>query len=102
MRAHALVGLALCSGCGSSTPLPPHTYSSDPLYAGSNRVQVDVAEDITRDECIALISQYSTMAGDDGQVSVHKPSVALAGQSAPWCLDNMDGEGARFNDELFE
>lgn len=102
MRVIPLIGLLVCAGCGSSTPLPDHTYTSDPLSAGSNRVQVVVTSDINRAECQDLISQYSSMAGGEGQVSVHKPSASLGGRSAPWCVDNKDGTKVRFNDALFQ
>ena len=101
MRIFVLAGFMAVAACGPFTPLPPHTFTSDPLYAGSNRVQVDVSSDISAEECEALLENYSSMAGSEGQVSVHKPSAKLEGTSAPWCVDNRDGEGVRWNDTLF-
>lgn len=91
----------LAGGCDSADQLPAHSVSEEPLTQGSARLQVDAPAEITREECEALVRHYRDRAGTDGQVSVHKPSEALAGQPAPWCVDNLDGAGVRFNDGLF-
>lgn len=103
----ALAAFALTSACGDSSVSPPaelptHTSETSSLAPRTGkRVALTVTNDISRDECRALINAYRREGAPDGQVVVHKPSAALGGQSLPWCVENYDGEGIRFNDELF-
>jgi len=94
MRAISLILAAALAACGSGTP--DHTIEETPLVEGK-RIQIDVAKDITREECIALILENREKANPNGQVSVHKFNKAL-GRLSPWCVDNLDGEGVKFND----
>ena len=91
------------NGCGGPD-LPPHTVAADTSLAPKNgrRIQLNSnTEQLTRDECAALINGYRRRAGPDGQVSVHKPSRLLQGNMAPWCVENFDGRGIVFNDNMF-
>lgn len=101
MRSLVCIAAMVLISCEGSSPLPDHQMSADPLGAGRNRVQVNASGEITRSECEALIKEYSTQAGSDGQVSVYKPSTKLSGKPAPWCVENFDGAGIRFNDNFF-
>lgn len=105
--ASALVIFALTSACSDKSAEPPadlpiHTSETSSLEPRTGkRVTLTVTNDISRDGCRALIEAYRREGAPDGQVGVHKPSAALGGQSLPWCVENYDGEGIRFNDELF-
>jgi hypothetical protein len=50
---------------------------------------------------VALVTGYQKKASPEGQVSVHKPSKVLKGTMAPWCVENFDGRGVVFNDNMF-
>ncbi len=95
--------LALCA-CGSGgPPLPQHSVSTDSLEPrAGERVQIDVTKDISKEQCEALLDRYREKAEPGGQVSVRKPSDKLGGQSLPWCVDNLEGEGVTYNDMFFE
>ncbi|MHB1020703.1 MAG: hypothetical protein ACYC1R_10955 [Coriobacteriia bacterium] len=84
--------------------LPEHVVVSDTdISVGSlrrRRIEIHVEDsDLTKPECRALIEAYAPRAGDQGQVSVHKPD--WTGTLQPWGVDNMDGKGVVFNDDLF-
>gem|GEM_PF-6153312 len=89
------------SNCSSVPPLPDHSVDRQPLYDNNARVTVRVRTDISRDECEALIDEYRTIAGPTGQVAVRKPSAKLEGQVLPWCVENQDEPGVRYNTDLF-
>lgn len=84
--------------------LPSHVIADDspvPPRKG-HRVQINSQDtDLTKEECRALINAYRHRAAPDGQVSVRKPSQAFNGQLTPWCIENFDGQGIRFNDNMF-
>lgn len=94
MRASALILLAALAACGDG--LPEHTVEMSRLVEGQ-RVQVEAAGDITRDECISLIEKYRADAEPNGQVGVHKFNETL-GRVSPWCVENFDGRGIQFNE----
>lgn len=99
------VGLVVISGCGGgSQNLPPHVVADDSSLAPKDgrRVRLDSSNaDLTKEECVALIDGYRKKAGLEGQVSVHKPSKVLNGSMTPWCVENFDGRGVVFNDNMF-
>lgn len=101
----SLVGSTLLvlvlSGCSSGPPLPEHTVDREALYENNAQVFVQVTTDISQTECEALIDEYRSIAGPNGQVAVRKPSPELKGQVVPWCVDNQDGAGVFLNDALF-
>ena len=92
------------TACGTTNAdLPEHDVDISALGAkDGQRVQVNVNSDISKEQCITLIDAYKSKAAPDGQVSVHKPSQMLEGQVAPYCVENFDGAGVRFNDTLFK
>jgi hypothetical protein len=90
---------------GVDPGLPPHTIDSDTslfpkngrvIHLNSNNPQ------LTRNDCIKLINAYRKKAGPEGQVGVSKPSRALEGRMAPWCVENFDGKGIVFQDYFFD
>ena len=98
LSAGASLCVFLASGCGQR--LPDHKVETNPLAMHSGmRVQITVNQEITKDQCIALIERYRSRGSPDGQVSVRKPSVKLDGAPSPWCVDNFDGRGVFFNDD---
>ena len=91
------------SGCGGPD-LSPHTVAADTSLAPKDAPRIQLNSNNaqhTKDECTTLINGYRRKAGPDGQVSVHKPSRVLQGNMAPWCVDNFDGKGIVFNDNMF-
>lgn len=85
--------------------LPEHTVevsSLEPRKGG--RVQVRVKAFISDEDCSALIEAYRDRGAPDGQVGVNMPSniEALNGAIVPRCLENFDGKGIVFNQELFD
>lgn len=114
-----LAFLALVSACGVSpdTPdkvgatatetsdlvdLPEHSVDITPLEPRRGaRVEIKVSSDISREQCEHLIKRYRQSGAPDGQVSVHKPSEILEGAVVPWCVENFDGAGIRWNDNMF-
>lgn len=94
MRAWVVGVALLLAACGSD--LPDHTVEASELVEGQ-RIQIDVASDITREECIALILENREKAKPNGQVSVHKFNKAF-GRLAPWCVENFDGNNVQFNE----
>ena len=103
-----LVLVSLCAAVTACSPnmpeLPAHVVAADsPLPPREGRrVQIDSSDaDLTREECSALIEAYRDRAAPDGQISVHKPSQILDGKLTPWCVENFDGKGVRFNDNMF-
>lgn len=94
---------AVRSNSVDNANLPPHKITTTGLAPKTGkRVEIDVSTDIDRDQCTALIDAYRGKASPDGQVSVHRPSVILKGELAPWCVDNLDGTGIQFKDVFFE
>lgn len=79
--------------------LPAHVVSkNDPIPPKAGRViHLTVSDQgLTRDECSRIIDAYRRDASPDGQVAVHKPP-APSGAAQPWCVENFDGAGVRFN-----
>lgn len=97
MRALVLALTTALAACG--TDLPEHDVKESELVDGQ-RIQIDVAADISREECVALIVQNQEKAKPNGQVSVHKFNKAF-GRPAPWCVENFDGRGVTFNEYGF-
>ncbi len=98
-----LLFVLLFAGCGRPD-LPAHRVADDSSLAPKKgrRIHLQVDNpDISKDECIALINAYKKKAGPDGQVAVQKPSKVLGGAMAPWCVENFDGRGIFFNDNMF-
>lgn len=98
------VALIISVSACSSPDLPPHTVAEDSSLAPKDgrRIQLNSDDpDLSKEECIALINGYRRKAGKEGQVSVHKPSKILKGNMAPWCVENFDGRGIVFNDNMF-
>lgn len=93
----AFVLLTACGEGGSSLPAHTVTESALPTRSGL-RVQVNVADDITEEQCFALIDAYRSKGEPDGQVSVHQPFVIFSGDMAPACHENFDGKGPQLND----
>lgn len=78
----------------------PHRLHIEP-YDGGKQIQVIVGFIITRAECRHLIAAYRERA-KGGQVSVHRPIDSKSRGRGPWCVDNLDGRGVTFNDDLFD
>lgn len=97
MRHLVLSLTAALAACGPD--LPEHALKESALVDGQ-RIQIDVATDISRDECVALIVENQDKAKPNGQVSVHKFNKAF-GRLAPWCVENFDGQGVTFNEYGF-
>ena len=70
--------------------LPPHTVSDTRLPDG-RRVQVDVEQPISEDECFRLLAAHRASARPNGQVTVHG-AILIAGArtTQPLCTDNLD------------
>lgn len=104
MRTHLSIlttGLiVLLAACSKPTPLAAHNFTTEPLGADSHRVEIVTLDTITRAECIALADNYRKRAGAAGQVSVRVPIASLDGETAPWCVDNLDGKGVTFNSHI--
>jgi len=84
--------------------LPKHTIIENTSLAPKDgrRIIIRVYDaNLTKDQCRDLINKYRINAGSEGQVTVNKPSAKLMGEILPWCVDNMDGKGIFFNDDLF-
>ena len=84
--------------------LPPHKIADNTSLApmDGRRIHVHVDDpNLSKEECKSLINEYRKRAGREGQVAVHKPSAMLKDTMNPWCVDNMDGKGVFFNDNLF-
>jgi len=96
-----VMALLLISACSSGPPLPDHTVDRQPLYDNNARVTVKVRSDISPVECEALIDEYRSIAGPTGQVAVRKPSPKLEGRLLPWCVENQDEPGVRYQTDLF-
>lgn len=92
MRFPVLLMAGLLAGCGHD--VPDHTIKETTLIEGQ-RIQIDVSEDISREECIALILKNREKAEPNGAISVHKYNKAL-GRLSPWCYDSFDGRGVTF------
>jgi hypothetical protein len=90
------LGFSLLACGGEFSELPEHTYRATEIVDGT-RVEVLVIAEITKDQCIALIKSYRAYAGPNGHVSVHKFNQGF-GRTSPWCFENFDGKGVRFND----
>jgi len=82
--------------------LPAHRLREQDVF-DSKRVQLDAKNDISRDECRALAAHYLDAAGANGKVVVQKPNPKSPwnGKRAPYCANNLDGQGTFFNDEYF-
>lgn len=91
-------------GCGGPA-VPEHTgstYQSLRPVKDGRRIVLDAnSPSITRLECERLVAHYRKAAAPEGQVVVRKPSQLLQGQMTPWCVENFDGRGVVFNDQLF-
>ena len=97
-----LVALLLAAGFaapGMARELP-HRLHVEP-YDGGKQIQVIVGFIITRAESRQLIAIYRERA-KGGQVSVHRPITSKTHGRGPWCVDNLDGRGVTFNDDLFD
>ena len=83
--------------------LPAHRLREQDVF-DSKRVQLDAKDDISRDECRALAAHYLDAAGANGKVVVQKPNPQSPwnGKRAPYCANNLDGQGTFFNDEYFD
>ena len=104
-------GYEPCSRCSppsthgkkaSTVSLPPHTMASDTPLGPQNRRRIEIHvndANLSKEDCRTLIGAYRNQAGSRGQVSVRKPD--KHGRLQPWGVDNMDGEGVFFNDNLF-
>lgn len=82
--------------------MPAHTVVSDTSLAPKDGRRVEVHStnpELTKPECSMLINHYRSTAGAEGQVSAHKPSPQS--NMTPWCVENLDGKGVLFNDNLF-
>ncbi len=106
MRSFLLIfAILVLTGCDGKPvqPLPKHQVETSTLAPKEGlRVQVNVPDEaITDTQCKALVEEYASQAEPDGQVSVHMPSVVFEGQVLPFCVDNFDGEGIKFNRNLF-
>jgi hypothetical protein len=65
--------------------------------AGS-RVQINVTDvNLTKEGCTTLLIAHSRKAGSGGQVVVYKPDPDWDNEMGPWCVNNMDGAGPKFN-----
>jgi hypothetical protein len=89
----------------SSEKLPPHTVTSTNNNPSQNgdRVQVNTTNpQLSHEDCVKLANRYRPNRGTFyvGQVSVHKPD--RRGELRPFCVDNLDGNGVIFNDDLFK
>lgn len=83
--------------------LPAHRLREQDVF-DSKRIQLDAQDDISRDECRAIAAHYLDAAGVNGKVVVQKPNPKSPwnGKRAPYCADNLDGQGTFFNDEYFD
>ena len=86
----------------AAKPLPEHGILSRSNLAPRDgyRVQIKTSNaELTKAECRQLINHYRSQAGNEGQVSVHKPDTRFPNDPSlsPWCVDNIDGRGIRFN-----
>ena len=105
----AFAMICVCSlgmtGCGSgASDLPPHVVADNSSLAPKDgrRIQLNSnSPELTKEQRTALIDGYRRKAGLEGQGSVHKPSKMLKGTMAPWCVENFDGHGIVFNDNMF-
>lgn len=89
-------------GCAPEQELPEHSVEMSSLAPKSgSRVQVSVRSEISEADCSNLIERYRSDGSPDGQVSVHMPSALLNGTMAPWCVENFDGSGIKFNRTMF-
>ncbi len=80
--------------------LPEHTVADESRLSGGVRIQINSDnENLTKEQCIVLINAYRSKGLPNGQVSVRKPSTVkeLKSTIVPYCLDNFDGEGIKFN-----
>jgi len=95
-----LFSVVLLAGCGAD--LPPHTMDKIADVHDGKRITLRSSNaDLTREECVALIEEYRGLAGNNGQVGVRKPSRVLNGAITPWCVENFDGVGVVFYDNMF-
>lgn len=95
------LALVACRG----PELPPHTIADDSPLAPKNGRRIEVHSSnpgLSKEECVALIEAYRSRAAPRGQVSVCKPSSQLESAMTPWCVENFDGRGITFNDEMFQ
>lgn len=112
----ACVLSAAVTACGSASPppapslvsvdtanLPGHIVVADEaLPPKGRRIQLGTySSTFTRDQCTALINAYRPRAAPRGQVSVVKPSKLMHGALSPWCVDNLDGKGVAFIEDMF-
>jgi hypothetical protein len=84
--------------------LAPHVVADNMSLAPKDgrRIQLHVQdEQLSRSRCADLLREYLPQAGREGQVSVRKPNKFGGGELSPWCIDNRDGYGATYNDDLF-
>ncbi len=83
--------------------LPAHRLREQDVF-DSKRVQLDAKDNISRDECRAIAAHYLDAAGANGKVVVQKPNPRSPwnGKRAPFCANNLDGQGTFFNDEYFD
>ncbi len=85
--------------------LPPHRLSEEKIFDGKV-IQADTNNPaLTHEQCEALAAYYIDAAGgSDGQIVVTKPNGKKPwnGKNAPFCMNNLDGEGTFFLDEYFD
>lgn len=80
--------------------LPDHTVVDETRLSGGMRISLSSNdEDLSKEQCIALINAYREKGLPAGQVSVSKPSkdAFLAGEVLPFCTENYDKDGISFH-----
>lgn len=90
-----------------SVQLPKHRVIKTSLktYLSKNAWRIEIrVNDVHLSKLMAkrLIEKYKFQSGSGGQISVRKPCPILKGTMRPWAIDNLDGKGVTFNDELFK
>lgn len=80
--------------------LPEHVLVDETRLSGGMRIQINSKdENLSKEQCIALINAYREKGLPSGQVSVHKPSMDddLAGTMLPYCTENYTEDGISFH-----
>lgn len=103
MRSSIALIILFSSSLHASDPLPAHKIVDESQLSAGMRIQINSDDkNLSREQCTALINAYRKKGLPNGQVSVHKPSTlkGLGGSVLPFCIENYDGEGIKFNNDF--
>ena len=84
--------------------LKPHKVIENQSLAPKDgwRIEIHVSNSrLSHDDCLRIIDAYAGAAGNEGQISIRKPSRKFDNRMLPWAVDNLDGEGVIFMEQLF-